>query len=82
MSGPVFEWDVAKAAADLAEAERAPAIDERHAFIAVLASPSGTARAIRDSIGAEKYRLVEDAAKRTRPKPQGFTETTELGPLD
>lgn len=76
----IFSDPLSQAAAAIAEAENAPAIDERHVLLAMLEQgDSGTIRAIKESIGADKLAAVARVARQRRPRQgQGFDQT---GPL-
>lgn len=78
LADPHFE-----AARALAEMELAPAIDERHALLALLAEPgSGTMRALRRSIGEDQYAVLEQRARQRRASRPDWVLSGSLGDLD
>lgn len=78
----VFRDALSDAALALARQEGAEAADERHALLAILADPSGTVKAIRESIGDEGFQKLGQAAKQRRPRNTAFDRTYPLDGFD
>lgn len=69
------------AARAMAEAEMAEMIDERHAVLAILEGGSGTADALRSSLGAERFEALISIARKSRPALPAFAKTVPIGRL-